>query len=108
MTSTSQSEYDNSDWEDDSPREGPLSWHFSEKVKDIAEAIRDSDSSLGNLSRSTSDLRFGLRELCPGYPPKLHAQTAEACRAVEAARAQLSAAHAQIYALLSRLDTTHG
>jgi hypothetical protein len=97
------------DWVDDSPREGPLSQHLAADVDKLPHTMREADFGLNNLVRSVADLRLQLREICrSGYPDDLHAQAAEMCRSVELARSQLSAAQAEIYKLLARLDTTHG
>lgn len=99
--------FDN-DWIDDSPREGPLSQHLAGDVDKLPHMMREADNGISNLARSVADLRLHLRQMCPGYPDDLHSQAADMCRSVELARSQLATAHAEIYKLLARLDTTHG
>lgn len=97
------------DWIDDSPREGPLSHHLAADVDKLPHMMREADYGIANLARSVADLRLHLRQMCrSGYPDDLHSQAADMCRSVELARSQLATAHAEIYKLLARLDTTHG
>ena len=97
------------DWVDDSPREGPLSQHLAGDINKLHYVMREADQGLTNLVQSVGYLRVHLRQMCRnGYPDDLHAQAADMCRSVELARSQLATAHAEIYKLLARLDTTHG
>lgn len=95
------------DWEDDTPREGPLSEHMRGHIQKLEYVLRESENALRNTAMQTQDMRNWIRNACQGYPRELHHRAALACRGVELARAQLATATAEIYALFAELEK-HG
>ena len=95
-------------WDDDSPREGPLTEHMLGPIEKLQYTMREADGALRNLSNTVADLRACIREQCHGYPRELHQSAATACQGVELARAELARAHAQVYALIVEMENHSG
>lgn len=87
---------DDYNWEDDSPREGPLSEHLRGHIDKLQAMMRESEDALRGTAMQTRDVRNWIRDSCQGYPRELHHRAALACRGVELARAQLATASAEI------------
>jgi hypothetical protein len=95
-------------WDDDGLREGPISEHMRNEITKLNFIVREADHSLINLAQVTQGLNSRIEELCSGYPRRLHREAVLACREVEMARAQLSRAAAQIYALGAEMQMHEG
>lgn len=99
---------DDCGWEDDSPREGPLSEHLCAHIDKLQAMMRESEDALRGTAMQTLDVRNWIRNQCSDYPRELHHRAALACRSVELARAQLATASAEIYALFAELEKHRG